>query len=234
MTRRRLIAFGAGLTLLFLILNLPLSLAVAASGLGGSLFSARKAEGSVWNGTLREVSIDGIPVGDVAARLSFWRLFQGHIALSLNGITDPGSRARLLASFASTGVDGLNTRIAAPAAFAPLPVANLALTDLLAEMRGERCVIAGGRIEAVVDGAVVGLPSQLILTGTPRCDGNAILAPLASAGNREQLRMRIAPNGQYSFRLRVRPADTAVAERLRTIGFRESAAGFDMEATGRF
>jgi general secretion pathway protein N len=233
-TKQRLIAFGGVLTLFFLILNLPLSLAVAASGLGGTLFSARKAEGSVWNGVLREVSIDGIPIGDVAARLSLWRLFRGHIALTLNGITDPGSRARLLASFASAGVDGLNTRIAAPAAFAPLPVSSLALTELLAELRGDRCVIAGGRIEAVVDGAVVGLPSQLILTGTPRCDGNAILAPLQSAGGAEQLRMRIAPNGQYSFRLRVRPVDTAVAERLRAVGFREGAAGFDMEATGRF
>lgn len=234
MTKRRLIALGAGLGVLFLILFLPLSIAVAASGLGGTLFSARKAEGSVWNGTLRDVSIDGIPVGDVSARLSFWRLFRGHIALTLNGVTDPGLRARLLASFSSYGVDGLNARIAAPAAFAPLPVASLALTDLLTEIRGQSCVIAGGRIEAVVDGTMAALPGQIVLTGIPKCDGNVILAPLASAGGREQLRMRIAPNGQYSFLLRVRPADTAVAERLRAIGFRESAAGFDMEASGRF
>lgn len=234
MTKKRLIALGAALTLLFLLFNLPLSLAVSASGTGGALFSARKVEGSVWNGTLRDVSIDGIPVGDVAARLSFWRLFRGHIALSLNGVTDPGLRARLLASFTSMGIDGLNARIAAPAAFAPLPVASLNLTDLLAELRGQNCTIAGGRIEAEVDGAVVGLPNRIILTGTPRCDGNVILAPLASAGGGEQLRMRLAPNGQYSFLLRVRPADQAVADRLRAIGFKEGAAGFDMEASGRF
>ena len=234
MTRKQMVWTGAIAFLLALIALFPLSLAISLSGVSGTLFSARAIEGTVWSGRIRSLSIDGVPFGDFKASLSPVQLVQGHFGLRLTGEPEGTTRARLLSSLWAYGVDDLNAQIVAPSAFAPLPVESLKLTNVAAEVRGKDCVIAAGQIEAVVDGSLIGLPERITLTGSPRCDGDVILAPLASATGAETLRLRLALDGQYSFRLGVKPADQAMADKLRGIGFAETPLGFELSATGRF
>lgn len=234
MTRRGLWSFGALAFLVALIAFFPLSLAISLSGLSGKLFSARTVEGTVWNGRIHSLAIDAVPFGDFTAKLSPWQLFQGHLALRLTSTPDGASRARLLSSLWAYGVDDLNAQITAPSAFAPLPIESLKLTNVAAEVRGKDCVIAAGQIEAVANGSLIGLPERVTFTGSPRCDGDVILAPLVSATGGETLRLRVALDGQYSFRLGVKAADQAMADKLRAIGFAETPLGFELTATGRF
>ena len=234
MSRKRFLWISAGLFLGALIAFFPLGAVVSLSGITGKLFAARAVEGTIWNGTLRGVSIDGIPMGDFKTIVPPWAFLQGRLEIRLEGLSDPAARARLLSSFSAYGIDTLNVQIVAPAAFAPLPVESLTLTNVAAEIRGPKCVIAAGRIEAVVDGSIAGLPDRLTLQGVPRCDGDVILAPLVSATGQEQLRLRLSPDGQYAFQLIVKPADQAMVDKLRSVGFREQASGFQLGATGRF
>ena len=234
MNRKRFLLVTALLFLLALVVFFPLSAVVSLSGITGKLFAARDVEGTVWSGTLRGVSIDGIPMGDFKTAVPPFAFLKGRLEIQLEGLDDSAKRARLLSSFSAYGIDTLNVQIVAPAAFAPLPVESLTLTNVAAEIRGTKCVIAAGRIEAVVDGSIAGLPERLTLQGVPRCDGDVILAPLVSSTGQEQLRLRLSPDGQYAFQLIVKPADQAAADKLRGVGFAEQASGFILGATGRF
>jgi general secretion pathway protein N len=220
--------------LMALIIFFPLSLAIGMMGASSSLLTARAAEGTIWDGILREISIDGVSLGDFSAELSPFALFTGKAAIDLHYLADPGTRGTLVGTFANFGVDHATAKLALPGAFDPLPVQAVELRDTSVRFSGNRCASAEGQVRVTLSGTIAGFPMGQDMVGNPRCDGDVLSIALASASAMERVTMRVVPDGQYTAKVMIKAADQAAATKLAAAGFQETAAGHVMEISGRF
>lgn len=231
--RRAVILFVVALVSALIAL-FPLRLAIAAMGASGPLFTARAAQGTIWNGVLRDISIDGVSLGDFSARLSPLALFTGKAAIDLRYLADPQTGGTLVATFAEFGVDKVSVKLALPGAFAPLPVETIDLRDASVRFAGNRCASADGQVRVQLSGQIGGYAMGQEMIGSPRCDGDVLSLALASGSAMERITMRVVPDGQYTAKVIIKAADTDAATKLSSAGFRETAAGHVMEISGRF
>lgn len=231
--RRAIFLFVVAL-LTALIALFPLRLAIAAMGASGPLFTARAAEGTIWNGVLRDISIDGVSLGDFSAKLSPLALFTGKAAIDLRYLAGPQTRGTLVATFADFGVDHVTAKLALPEAFAPLPVETVDLRDASVRFADNRCASADGQIRVQLSGQIGGFAMGQEMIGSPRCEGDVLSLALASGSAMERITMRVVPDGQYTAKVIIKVADTDAATKLTNAGFRETAAGHVMEISGRF
>jgi general secretion pathway protein N len=213
---------------------LPLSLAIGMVGASGSLLTARAAEGTIWDGVLRDISIDGVSLGDYSARLSPLALLTGKAAIDLNYLLGPDTKATLVATMANYGVDHTSAKLALPGAFDPLPVQTIELRDASIRFAGNRCVSAEGQVRVSLSGTIAGFPMGQDMVGNPTCDGDVLSISLASASTMERVTMRVVPDGQYTAKVIIKAADQAAATKLAAAGFQESPAGHVMQISGRF
>ncbi|MEK6637473.1 MAG: type II secretion system protein N [Pseudomonadota bacterium] len=220
----------AGVLIAVLIAAFPLRLALGAISGSGALFTARAAEGSIWNGTLRDVSIDGVSLGDFSAKLSALKLLGGAAAIQLRALSGEPAAATLVATFGNYGADNVTTRLVLPGAFDPLPVESVDLKDASVRFSKSGCVSADGQVRVTLAG--ISLGQQLL--GTPRCDGNILSLALVSQSAMERIILRIVPDGQYSAKLLIRASDAQMAGKLNATGFRETPEGHFVEISGRF
>jgi general secretion pathway protein N len=220
--------------LIAIIAFFPLSLAIAMMGASGSLLTARAAEGTIWDGVLREISIDGVSLGDYSAQLSPVALLTGKAAIDLRLIASPETRGTLVATFANFGVDHATIKLALPGAFDPLPVQGVELRDASVRFAGNKCASAEGQVRVTLSGTIAGFPMGQDMVGNPRCDGDVLSITLASASAMERVTMRVVPDGQYTAKVVIKAADQAAATKLAASGFQETAAGHVMEISGRF
>ena len=120
--------------------------------------------------------------------------------------------------------------------FAPLPVTALDLDGVTIMFRDDACDRAEGRVRATLAGAggiTGGLPLPASMAGSVRCDGAALLVPLASAGGGEAMTLRVTADGLYRADLTVQPSDPATAARLQAVGFVAAAGGYRLSVQGR-
>ena len=230
---RRVYAVSLVALLLALIAFFPLGLALQIAGLDGRLFAARSVEGSVWNGTLRDVSIDGVPLGDFASSLSPIRLLTGVAAIRLQG-AQGGPTAVATSSLSALGVEALSASFANRSAFAPLPVERVELKNAAASFRNGQCVSASGLVRVQLASELAGVPLGQTLTGTPRCDGPILSVPLVSQSQMERVLLRLSPDGQYEAKLLMKAQDAATAVKLTAMGLPETQQGHVMTLAGRF
>jgi len=225
--------FVAAFFALALVALLPLRLALDLFAFERGGLAARAATGSVWNGALQEARIGPVALGDVGARLHLLPLFLGRARLAIEG-TDPQAPLRGAATVTRGGVgfDDVTGafRLGAPAA--PLPIASLELRDLSAGFENGRCARAGGRVLATAAGEFAGLAARL--GGNVRCDGEALLLPLASPSGMERLELRLFADGRYRADLIVRSGDGAVRTRLAAAGFRPAGNALAIRVDGAF
>lgn len=231
--RRAILLFAITLCTALIAL-LPLRLAVAAMGASGPLFTARAAEGTIWNGILRDISIDGVSLGDFSARLSPLALFTGKAAIDLRTLSGAQTAGTLVATFGNFGVDHVTAKLALPGAFAPLPVETIDLRDASVRFAGNRCVSADGQVRVQLSGQIGGFAMGQEMIGTPRCEGDVLSLALTSGSAMERISMRLVPDGQYTAKVIIKAADTDAVTKLASAGFRDTAAGHVMEISGRF
>lgn len=181
---------------------------------------ADSVSGSIWNGRLRNARYAGLAVGDVAAGLSASALLRGRAELGFTRL-DERLEGRLGVGRGLRRVSGLDGTLTLPLAGEPVvPLAlRLGFRDarLETDARG-RCRAAGGQVEA----RLVGLPvpgTLAPLAGTPVCEGDALLLPLAAAGGSPGLDLRVAPDGAWSADLAVRAGDPLAVALLGAAGF---------------
>jgi general secretion pathway protein N len=217
-----------------LIAAFPLRLALGAISGSGALFTARAAEGSIWNGRLREVSIDGVSLGDFSAKLSALKLLSGTAAIQLRALSGEPAAATLIATFANYGADHVTTRLVLPGAFDPLPVESVDLKDASVRFSSSGCKSADGQVRVTLAGTLAGISLGQQLLGTPRCDGKILTLALVSQSAMERITLRIVPDGQYSAKLLIRASDAEMAGKLNAAGFRETSEGYFVEISGRF
>ncbi|MEA1084742.1 MAG: type II secretion system protein N [Sphingomonas sp.] len=224
--------FGA-LMLLALLVFLPLRLVLGAIGLGEQGFSARTVTGSVWDGRLNEARFGALALGSLDASLSPFALLIGRARVVVDG--DPGLiHGAITMSRHGQGIDDMTATLPTGAAFAPLPVNQLALEGVTVHFADGVCDKAEGRVRARLIGEAAGIALPAELSGAARCDGGALLLPLVSQAGTEGIELRITGQGRYTAALRINPTDPAAAQRLAASGFVAGAGGYRLSVEGSF
>ena len=146
------------------LVSLPLALVLPMALPADSGVSARSAEGTLWEGMLREANIAGLPLGDTRIGFDWLPLLIGHArmgfsATSLRGIVDITSN--------SVGLSRGNGVVDLAGRLRPLPVSRFTLDDIAVEFRNDRCVLAKGRVRAEVAGDIGGLALPAVAATAP-------------------------------------------------------------------
>lgn len=227
--------FFAAAFLFSVVALLPLRLALDWFGFDSRGLAARQATGTVWRGALREAQLGSVPLGDVEARLNALPLLFGRARVSLaRDESDGRFEGAAAVSRHSFGLDDVSGRLRTAVLFAPLPIASLDLDDVTARFSGGLCAAGEGGVRASLAGEIGGIALPSGLSGSARCDGGALLLPLASQSGMERLNIRLFSDGRYRIDLLVRPGDAAARDLLLAGGFAPVRGGFGMRLDGRF
>ncbi|MEY3939631.1 MAG: hypothetical protein RLZZ604_91 [Pseudomonadota bacterium] len=213
---RRLVVASAVLLMLSAILFMPLRTIV-----GGEGISARKVDGIIWDGSIRDLRLGKLPIGDVNARLLFGPLFLGRADILLsrgNAPYRPGFTGTVSRGFGSMSVNNLNATVPVAALFAPFPAENIQFEGFSAKFAAGRCMQAGGNG----------------MLGQPRCDGAGLLLPLVSQSAMERADIRLSANGSYTVTVTLETEAVEQGTMLTLAGFRPVAGGYRLVQKGRF
>ena len=223
---------------------LPLRLVADWLRLGSTGVAARDAAGSVWGGALHGTQYRHTQLGDLAAGLRALPLLAGRARIELDrgeGILDgqPADRpdrlrAAVTVSRNSYGLSDATARLPLAQEFAPLPITAIDLAGVSARFVRGQCASAEGAVTVETSGNIAGLPLPTTMTGNARCDGGALLLPLAGATGAEQLALRFLGGNRYRATLSVRPTDPVIGQRLAAAGFVNAAGVYSLGIDGRF
>lgn len=229
---RLLLAFALAWAL-FAALGTPLRRVLAWVDADAFGLRMRAAEGSLWQGRLREASLRGAALGDIGVRLSPLPLLWGERRWLLTG---DALEARVVDG-RQRGVERLDGRLHWPSATL---AQGLALTvhaqrvDLLFE--GDACRRADGRTVLAL-ASRVDAPPLLQLEGTWRCrDRDAVLAlkslPTASPHVDAEAELRIAADGRARLHASVRSPTPETRLLLEAAGFQPGPGGLGRSFDG--
>jgi general secretion pathway protein N len=194
-----------------LVALLPLRLALDWLGFEARGLAARDAEGSVWLGALGDARFGPAAVGDVATRLRALPLLVGRARLDL-AQPDEGLRAGLTVSRHGFGIDDASGTLQAPS-LDDLPAASLDLSDLSFRFADGLCAAAEGLVKARFAGELGGVPLAAGFGGEARCDGPALLLPLASQSGADRMDVRVFGNGRYRIDVALKPGGVPYSTR---------------------
>ena len=231
MKRRYVIASAAALAVAA-IFFMPLRTIVAGEGV-----TARKVEGIIWDGSIRDLSLGKLPVGDVNARLMFVPLFMGRAEILLSrGSTQfvPGINGSVSRGIGGMSVNNLSATLPVGSLFAPFPAENIQFEGFSARFAAGRCMDAGGQVRLTLSDTVPGLNLQNGMLGQPRCDGAQLLLPLASQSAMERADIRLTADGAYTVTVTLDANRGDQAAVLNLAGFRPVAGGYRLVQKGRF
>jgi general secretion pathway protein N len=186
--------------------------------------AATSVSGSLWQAELAGAMIGRMPLGDMTLALQPGALIKGRLTWQVQGSLN----GQIWRSFTAGGVAGLNGRLNG-SPLSGLPLAGISLTDVIATLDGAgRCEAAGGQVTADL---ALPLAGQRSLAGAPRCDGAALLLPLASGDGRVRLDVTVT-GGRWTARLAVSGAGVGEAAALTAAGFREQSGALVKEDSG--
>lgn len=224
--------------LIALIALLPLRIAFAISGLGGGAVSARSIEGSIWSGTIRDLRLGRLSLGDMDAALSPGALLRGDTVLALARPANLPGQPPLTFDLGHSGegvvVRGATGEVATADLFAPLPLRSLSLEAVTIEFSGDACTTASGAVRVNIEQSLFGITLQRGLSGTVRCDGDAVLIPLKGQSGLEQMDIRITGNGRYTADFRLGGLPPGAGAALGALGFRLDGDAMAISINGRF
>jgi general secretion pathway protein N len=213
MSALRLVAVFAALLALALVAMLPLGVALRAAGIDGTAITAVAARGSVWSGRLDAVSLGGVPVGDIDVGVQPLRLLTGVVAFRFAGTAADAPRGSVELSPSRRAIRGAHAKLRLGDSGA-----TLSLDGVDAAFAKRACASAAGAASAefaLPDGSIVRL------SGTPHCDGEQLLLPLAGATafGAARFQLRIGGSGDYAYVLSLSADDPALAQGLAGAGF---------------
>lgn len=232
MSRRRLSGLAVFLFIFSAIIFMPLRNLV-----GGNGVVARKVEGIIWDGSIRDLRVGQLALGDVNARLHFLPLLLGRAKISLSRGDAPfapglmGSFTRRPGGFS---IEGVRASLPVATLFAPLPVENVELQDVSARFVSGRCFEASGNVRLTVASGIAGLDLANGLLGKPRCDRGQLLVPLISQSAMEHVDIRIGGDGNYTASIFLEGDRAEQSLAIGMAGFRPVSGGFRMMRKGRF
>lgn len=217
--------------LLAMVVMVPLRVALDQLGIDERGLGARSVTGSLWSGQLTEARLRGISLGDLDAGLALLPLFVGEAKIDLES---PNWRGTLVQSSSVAGVTNLNGRLGPEALNASLPVNAVEFENVDARFRDGICTQAAGLLRLEPRPTTPALATLGQLSGTLRCDGEALLAPMVSGSGRERVDLRLFGDGRYRLTLIVQAGDPATAAALTAGGFVATTDGLTMTSEGSF
>jgi hypothetical protein len=230
------IAVFVGLT----VSRLPLSLVVERVPLG---LGYDRIEGSIWNGDIYGLKVEGKPVGEAAVGLKFLPLLTGRISTHVD-ILGPGIDAE-------GDVSLRGDRLVAEDATATIQLAPWDLGDIFgqrlrggAEVELERLVISPeGCEEASFRVATDALrwsmgvygTEALELEGEGRCEGRDLFVPLRGGGEEGTIEatLRVEPQGRYVTLVTLVPSSDQFDQFLESAGFQRQGEAFLIAREGQ-
>ncbi len=231
MSRRSLSIAAAGLFLAALILFMPLRVAV-----GGDGVSARKVDGILWDGSIRDLRIGRLAIGDVNARLKFWPLFLGRAQILLSrgdAQFAPGIEGSVTRRPSGFSVDHMRASFPVGQFFAPLPAQNIELQDFSVRFGAGRCISADGSVRLTLPGGIPGFDVANGMLGKPRCSQGDLLVPLSSQSAMERIDIRLKADGNYTATIFLSGDRLDQSVALGMAGFKAVAGGQRMVVRGR-
>jgi general secretion pathway protein N len=231
MKRRFAIASVAALAVAVIIF-MPLRTIVAGDGV-----TARKVDGIIWDGSIRDLRLGKLPVGDVNARLLFVPLFMGRAEILLsrgNAQFVPGISGSVSRGLNGVSVNNLSATLPVGTLFAPFPAENIQFEGVSARFAAGRCIEASGQVRLTLSDTMPGLNLQNGMLGQPRCDGAQLLLPLVSQSAMERADIRLSADGSYTVTVMLNGDRGDQAAALNLAGFRSVAGGYRLVQKGRF
>lgn len=213
---------------------LPLRLALDWLGFDTRGLSAREARGSIWLGALDGARFGTVPLGDLEARLRALPLLVGRARVDIDRASESEPLdGGLTMSRHGFGVDDVtgSLGLAVPA---PAPLISFDVADVTIRFRDGRCAEADGTVKASLAGQIGGIDVPGALEGRARCDGGALLLPLADPSGLERVDLRLFADGRYRAGLIVRPSDDMARDRLAAAGFAPAPGGYRLSISGSF
>lgn len=173
--------------------------------------------GTIWAGEVRGARYQGLALGDVDLALLPRSLLSGTPQVRFDRLQGPIS-GRVSLSRAMRRVEGVTGELALPLGptglSARIDLANVALeTDLAGNCR---------QVEGAVQATLTGVPvigTTPTLAGTPRCDGQAVLVPLALPDQGMRLDLALQPDRRWQADLSLRVPNPLLRTLLGTAGF---------------
>lgn len=231
MSRRSLLIASTTLLLAALVLFMPLRIAASGDGV-----AARKVEGILWDGSIRDLRVGRLAIGDVNARLKFWPLFLGRAQMLLSrgdAQFAPGIDGSVTRRPSGFSVDNMRASFPVGQFFAPLPAQNIELQDFSVRFAAGRCVTADGTIRLTLPSGIPGFDVANGMLGKPRCSQGDLLMPLSSQSAMERIDIRVKVDGSYSATIFLSGDRLDQAAALGLAGFRAVPGGQRMVVRGR-
>lgn len=230
----RLLALYLLFLLLVLLVTAPMRFAFT---LVPGAVAARSAEHQLVSGVVRDLSVGGVPIGDIRADLSPLALLllrvSYHVFRPATLGVDP-VEARASVSPIGTRIADLNAVIALPSNLGPVPISAVVLRNITARFASGRCITASGMVQARLAPSAAALASVGQLSGSARCEAGRVLVPLVSASGNERIALRLSPSGSYEAEVTLRAAPPELGPALAALGFAPAAGGQRLVVRGRF
>ncbi|MCG6119290.1 MAG: type II secretion system protein N [Blastomonas sp.] len=221
-----------------LLVLLPLRIVFDMSALGSRGVSARSVEGSVWSGTIRDLRLGRLSLGDMDASLSPAALLGGETVLAMTRAADVPGQPPLAFDLARSGnsiaMRNASGDIATADLFAPLPLRSVTLDGATIAFAGRRCSDASGAVRVNIEQSLFGITLQRGLSGTLRCDGDDLLIPLRGQSGLEQMDIRITGAGRYTADFTLGGLAGGAGAALSALGFRQQGDAMAIRINGRF
>lgn len=234
MSRPWIIAAALSVVATALLAHLPLRLHDDALGRLG--FGAADLQGPAWRAHAPSAHWRGRELGAVDLRLQAWPLLIGQQRLQVQGggFALTVVRGRRRGVLDATGSWPLGLEPAVAGLHSSLRVAGF---DAL--FSAGRCVHVDGAIslEVSLPAPEGGTPMELSLHGTPRCDGEALVATLTGAGqpgggHGPEADLRVRGDGNWRLDTRLPATDPALAAGAGLAGFQLANGHYSRVDTG--
>jgi general secretion pathway protein N len=231
MKRRFVVASAAALAAAAIVF-MPLRTIVAEDAI-----TARKVDGIIWDGSIRDLRLGKVAVGDVNARLLFSPLFMGRAEILLsrgNSPFVPGINGSVSRGISGVSVRNLFATLPVGVLLAPFPAENIQFEGFSARFADGKCMNAGGQVRLTLSDTIPGLNLQNGMLGQPRCDGAQLLLPLVSQSAMERADIRVSADGSYTVTVMLNADLGGQAAVLSLTGFRPVDGGYRLLQKGRF
>lgn len=224
---------------LFAVARFPMSAALRMAGLEEAGIRYSQAQGTIWGGAVSGARWRGYRLDRLNVGLSAGSLLLGKVkirwAAEAPGLLGSGTLAR--------GPGGMiavrNTTVRADLSSLPtIAKTSGTLTVDIAEVALAPDSCRAAEAEVVLDPVVHYGSDQAWqsppLTGAGRCDGDALLIPLAGTSGNEtvEIDMRLRGDLSYSFDVRVKTQDQTLVQTMPFLGFTPNGDTFRLEQRG--
>ena len=230
-TRRAIIAAMLLLGLLAILLFMPLRIPASAAGI-----AARSSQGSIVSGSLRDVSIGRIRVGDVNARLRLLPILAGRLGFALqrgDAPFAPGVSGTVGRSFGGPFADQISLTLDGGSVLPGLEGSELRLEAVSFAFSGGKCQSASGTVRLRLQESALASVVRGGMIGNAQCSNGDLFLPLISDSTMERAAIRLKSDGRFQSTFLVSAPSAEIALALGSAGFQPVSGGFRLVRSGK-